>query len=483
MDERGYGGGGAGDVPPPERAARVVEQIRTETRHTAASQARMLRRVGQLCAEVEADARDALARGQRVTGQPPDEQVIHSAVVDEVMVVLGTGKHHASWLIELAGRLTTVLPNTLAALEAGRIDLPRARALAEGTAVLTDPDARAVEAVLLAQAGNGPWDGPSPRSWRARVDREAVRVDLDAARRRREAAHADRSVRAWPIGDGAAELLVRAAHEDIAMVDRVLSDLAHATPTHDQAGNRLSMDQRRADVFVGVFRAIDTGSALPDGRPASGSGAGQRGREIGLVLHTDTLFGDGPAADDPGELRGLGAPAPIDPHTAAESARTQIRDGAGTCVLLTDDAGALQRLVRLGKAPEHGWTRHSLAVAVRQALPDLPPLATDSYQPTVAITEHVRARNPHCTSYDCPRVARRCDLDHDMPWPRGPTDVANLGPRCGRHHETKTRQLVATKLSPDGMLTTTMLTGLIVTTRAEPLPGHGPGEGYGVRHV
>ena len=66
-----------------------------------------------------------------------------------------------------------------------------------------------------------------------------------------------------------------------------------------------------------------------------------------------------------------------------------------------------------------------------------------------------------------------------MPWPRGPTAVDNLAPRHRRHHELKTRGLVRTRLNQDGSVEHTMLTGLTVTTRPEPLPGYAPGEGYG----
>jgi hypothetical protein len=96
----------------------------------------------------------------------------------------------------------------------------------------------------------------------------------------------------------------------------------------------------------------------------------------------------------------------------------------------------------------------------------------------VAITDHVRAVHPRCTSYDCARLASRCDLDHDESWPRGPTCVTNLCPRCRRHHELKTRGLVRTRLHPDGSLTTTTLLGTTITTRPAPLPGFGAGEAY-----
>ena len=141
--------------------------------------------------------------------------------------------------------------------------------------------------------------------------------------------------------------------------------------------------------------------------------------------------------------------------------------------------GVLQHSIRFPKAPPGGWTRDLMNESVRAALPDLPDLQTKSYEPTVAITDHVRAVHPRCTSYDCARLASRCDLDHDQPWPRGPTTVTNLSPRCRRHHELKTRGLLQTRLHPDGSLTTTTLLSTTVTTRPEPLPGHGVGEAYG----
>ena len=160
--------------------------------------------------------------------------------------------------------------------------------------------------------------------------------------------------------------------------------------------------------------------------------------------------------------------------TAGTTGGTTARTGA-VSVLLVDRAGALQRVVRLSKTPPGGWTRALLEAAVAARLDSLAPLSCATYDATVAITEYVRARNPRCTGHDCPRSASRCDLDHDTPWPRGPTEVANLAPRCRRQHEHKTRGLVTTTLHPDGSVDTVMLTGQVITTRPEPLPGHAPG--------
>ncbi|MGZ4596266.1 MAG: hypothetical protein ACXV3V_05005, partial [Actinomycetes bacterium] len=47
---------------------------------------------------------------------------------------------------------------------------------------------------------------------------------------------------------------------------------------------------RRVDALLDLFRRVRDGQPLP-----AGAGAGRRGRALGLVLHGDTFFGDGPA--------------------------------------------------------------------------------------------------------------------------------------------------------------------------------------------
>ena len=55
----------------------------------------------------------------------------------------------------------------------------------------------------------------------------------------------------------------------------------------------------------------------------------------------------------------------------------------------------------------------------------------DTYRPSAALARLVRAREPHCRMPGCRTPAQRCDLDHAVPWPRGATSAANLGPRAG----------------------------------------------------
>jgi hypothetical protein len=268
---------------------------------------------------------------------------------------------------------------------------------------------------------------------------------------------------------------------------------------------RLTMDQRRTDAFLGLLRGVRdhslTDQASAGGGSAFGAGSAcsagdrldgepgplagvrlprvpvRRVHDLGLVLHADTLFGDGPAADATGQLRGLGQPDVVDPDSARTLAREQLREGTGVQVIVVDDSGAVEHVVRLDRDTALSCgTRESLVAAVRQRLADAPPLEVDTHDPSEAIARHVRAEAPTCSFYDCPCQARSCDLDHDTPWPRGPTSVTNLDPKCRRHHNAKSLGIAQTRLTAgpgNGPRTVhwTLPGGIRVTTTPEPLPG------------
>jgi hypothetical protein len=50
----------------------------------------------------------------------------------------------------------------------------------------------------------------------------------------------------------------------------------------------------------------------------------------------------------------------------------------------------------------------------------------------------VLARDRTCRGPGCRSPADRCDLDHTVPWPTGPTSPANLRALCRSHHRLKT---------------------------------------------
>jgi hypothetical protein len=65
-------------------------------------------------------------------------------------------------------------------------------------------------------------------------------------------------------------------------------------------------------------------------------------------------------------------------------------------------------------------------------------LETRAYQPTPAMRAHVEAVDGTCRAPGCTVPAARCDLDHDTPWPHGPTDVTNLTSKHRTHHHLHT---------------------------------------------
>lgn len=60
-------------------------------------------------------------------------------------------------------------------------------------------------------------------------------------------------------------------------------------------------------------------------------------------------------------------------------------------------------------------------------------------------------RSPRCEWPGCGARAVRCDAEHDVAWPGGPTCACNLGPCCRRHHRVKQRGWTKTRRR-DGVL-------------------------------
>jgi hypothetical protein len=81
------------------------------------------------------------------------------------------------------------------------------------------------------------------------------------------------------------------------------------------------------------------------------------------------------------------------------------------------------------------------------------------------MAEQVTALDRMCQAPGCTVPAGRCDLDHEVPWPHGPTTVRNLRPRHRRHHNHKTRGTWTTRPMPDGATRWTTVSGRDYLTR------------------
>jgi hypothetical protein len=139
-----------------------------------------------------------------------------------------------------------------------------------------------------------------------------------------------------------------------------------------------------------------------------------------------------------------------------------IDDVSGQLLALTDATGIRhtatcdRRRCRTGKRP----------CAHPPAGPGLgPPPDSPGYTPSAALARFVRARDRRCRFPGCRAAAVRCDLDHNKPWPAGPTSETNLCCLC-RHHHRLSHQAPGWTMHrlPDGGLRWTTPSGDTITT-------------------
>ncbi|MGY1622587.1 DUF222 domain-containing protein [Geodermatophilus sp. SYSU D00965] len=167
------------------------------------------------------------ADAQRGPGQPAG---VSEFFADELALVLNTSRAAASGLIDQAAALSGTLPGTRAALAEGRLDWPRARAIAAELgwkARATDPRIlEEVEAAVLPRAGE-----LSIRRLKAVVAAELTARDAAAADRRRTDAERGVNVVVRPVGDGMSELVAKMPHELATACRAAVDGLARAAKT------------------------------------------------------------------------------------------------------------------------------------------------------------------------------------------------------------------------------------------------------------
>jgi hypothetical protein len=201
---------------------------------------------GELAAVAQIASRSA-ARDSKITvaadgrpGRIPDEA---SAQVSLALVMSG---YNADWWLDLAVTLTWRLAATGAALADGLIDLPRARLIAEATSLLSDENARAVEAQVLPAA-------PELTSAGLRVvlRRAVIAADPDGAERRRKQSEAQAKVCLYPDEENTATLAgYRLPGIGAAAAMARLRAMARAAKAAGAVG---SLDFLTAQIYLGVL--------------------------------------------------------------------------------------------------------------------------------------------------------------------------------------------------------------------------------------
>ncbi len=188
--------------------------------------------------------------------------------------------------------------------------------------------------------------------------------------------------------------------------DHGVAHLPDARVTHDDR-SRAGTDPTAGTMLDAAARTAAgaaTGACPTPGQSMRVGVIGGKSAHVRVVIPLTTLMGGqhGPGADlsgseDPAHLEGYG-PIP------ASVARALAAGGP--------------------------WARMVTDPLDRTVLE----LSREQYEPTAAMAELIRARQPECANPSCTAAADGCDLHHRIPWPLGTTSVKDIDPNCRRDH-------------------------------------------------
>jgi len=443
-------------------AARSDAEIALELGRIVAVEAALVAYKSELVMGLAGHRPDALdpAPGQRGAGGHAEGPIPGTSefFVDELALVLNGSVRTAARLARDAYVLTERLPVVWAALADGELDWPRARVFIDVLATTADGVAEAVSRTVLPDAV-----GLSLGRLRARLAREVLAVDADAAEKRRKEAEKRADVRVHPTVDGMSELVTELPAPVAAACWSTVDELAWMRK-HD--GDRRPIGQLRAGVLADlILRPWDSSrpavtAVLDVTVPLSSltSAPAQGGREPGEVngqpitaAHVRELLAQLDAV----------CPGGLQPPTGG-TLKVAVT-GADGALLATASRRDLERIAGTG-CPRHP-TDAPGAAGCGCAVLDRPP-PVDRYVPSAAQRRFVKARDRTCRHPHCGQPVGRVDLDHVIPHPVGPTDCDNLCCLCRRHHRLKTHapgwRFV---LTCDGRLRVTTPSGVTRTTR------------------
>ena len=330
----------------------------------------------------------ASAEGSR-RKPPPGEHLAAVSATQEVALALRWSYGYAAERMYAAHVLVEQLPATLEAVAAGQFSYLHASSLAGAVKDLDPTVIGKVQARVLPRAGQ-----QTVSEFRAAIRRAVAALDPRDAEDKHQAAVQERRVCYQPADDAMAWInsyLAAADAQAVMLAVQVVADKLKADAGPDDCR---TADQYRADALVAICCATLNGHTI-DGLP---KWQGRR-PQIQVMVALSTLLG---LDEQPGELAGYG-PIP------AEAARKLAGDPTATWTRMVTD--------ELGQLIDYGRT---------------------VYRPPQDLIDHVTARDRTCRGPGCHRHARRCELDHVVPFSEGgETNAGNLAPRCTREHHLK----------------------------------------------
>jgi hypothetical protein len=417
-------------------------------------------------------------RAAQAEARNPGRRAGMGPLVSEVAAALTLSGVAAGRLVMLAEALARLRPVAVA-LAAGRIDERRAAVFADELDCVPDiVTASAIAAAMIGDAGRM----TAPRLRQA-LRRMVLSVAPEAAARRREQAARQARVECYPEASGNAVLAGRELPpEEAAAADQRVDRLAQWLKDH---GAERPLAELRAQVYLCLLTGGDPAGLLPgaDGPAAAaapapagpapaGPASGLRGC-VTVTIPLSTWLGRDLA---PGEIGGFGA---ADGSACRELAARLAADRRNRwCVTITGAAGQAvgHACARAGPGPpgtpggtdawlsrltvnwfERGGCSH------RRERP--------GYRIAPALAHLIKIRHRTCCFPGCRRAARRCDLDHTIPYHSGGRSCeCNLAPLCRTHHQCKQEPGWRLRQPEPGRMIWTTPSGRRYTADPEPYP-------------
>ena len=477
---------------------------------------RQMRLIAEFARRREAAFADAQRRGVPAGLSPggfPGEELAAELIITRY----AAGTH-----IEMAQHLLARLPATLAGMAAGQIDFARASAIVAHTCDLGDADAARADAVLAADAPDLRYDQLARKA--AALE---MKLDPGAVKARRERAKKeDQRVEARREYSGNASLSAREMDTAETMASKAYID-AMAVRLRN-GGLDGSLGALRVAAMADLTQGRNPLDRLKPATPPAGTTADPAAAQpqphshpqppaddparrapvplpaaINLIVPVGTLLGWGTAPAqagswgllDHGETRCIVEAASRHPRTRwsvtlTDSQGRAIGHGSArgqhpwTPHPATPHSGILPLPVQLGDppgtrdgpAPRDGPNLAQAAdlhALLARLNPALMPIASqscdhahaeDGYRPSRQLRDLIRARTATCTAPACNAQAVYSDIDHTVPWPDGPTDQCNLGPKCRTHHRVKQAPDWTVKQTEPGVFRWTLPSGRAHTT-------------------
>lgn len=394
---------GATPSPPSSAALPTAAGAMSEELHVIESAERLkgvvdsgaLLALARLHATAEAEV---AARADHLTRVPISAR---EAVVLEVTTATGLNQTEVGLRLDLATGSLRRTGFLRGEVQSGRVALSRACEVLSETQTLSDEAVDEIARIALGPTRDGA--GLTQSLFRQRLRRAILTVDPDGAAARRRAARCRNGARARIFDDGTGTLTITNDADKIAAA----IDRADAVARKARAGgDERTLDQLRADFLTdaAIFGWPREGGSFPRlGAQPAGT--------VWVVVPAKTALG---LDETPCELPGHGW------LSAAQARSIMTAPGSTWRRLLVDDETG--RALRL----EHA-----------------------AYEPTAEMVSHVRAVDGTCRAPGCEILASRCDLDHETPWPEGPTAVGNLTSKHRQHHNLKTAGLWQSRRGPD----------------------------------